>query len=252
MRDWMDSRKVQVKQALTDLRRDGANWMRGRVFEFYRAGVKSVSDGFPGKKVPDFAEVHRDAMRAIAEQSIGKLNAATFHIARTVEGTMRDLQFDVVSDVTLATGSVYEYRKELLDRLERAGVIGEDRRVVVGGRSWQVEKYVEMVARTSIANAFRSSQIRSFKSIDHDLVQVIGSTGCPLCRPFVGSVLSISGKSNDFPSVADARASGLFHPNCVHHMIAYMEEFTSKEDQEMIEAQTHVAKQQIKGEKKKS
>jgi len=56
-----------------------------------------------------------------------------------------------------------------------------------------------------------------------DLVYVSNhAEECPLCRPWEGRVLSISGGSSKYPSVSDARANGLFHANCRHSLNAYI------------------------------
>lgn len=52
-----------------------------------------------------------------------------------------------------------------------------------------------------------------------DLVIVTESPHpCPICKPWEHKVLSVAG-DNEHPSMAEARAAGLFHPHC-HHTIA--------------------------------
>jgi len=51
---------------------------------------------------------------------------------------------------------------------------------------------------------------------DFDLVQVSAHGGCDLCAPWEGAILSISGDTPGYPTVDEAEASGLFHPNCKH------------------------------------
>jgi hypothetical protein len=51
-------------------------------------------------------------------------------------------------------------------------------------------------------------------------------TTCPLCAPWLGRVLSILGNDPDRPSVAEARASGLWHPNCIHPAEAWYPGYT--------------------------
>lgn len=51
----------------------------------------------------------------------------------------------------------------------------------------------------------------------HDLVKVSTHSGaCELCQPWQGEVLSLTGKTPGYPTIQEARAAGLFHPNCLH------------------------------------
>jgi len=49
----------------------------------------------------------------------------------------------------------------------------------------------------------------------HDLVKVSTHRGaCELCQPWQGKVLSITGKTKGYRTLEEAKAAGLFHPNC--------------------------------------
>jgi hypothetical protein len=53
----------------------------------------------------------------------------------------------------------------------------------------------------------------------HDLVKIsTHSRACPLCVPWQGRILSITGKTDGYPTLEEAKAQGLFHPNCRHAM----------------------------------
>ena len=54
-------------------------------------------------------------------------------------------------------------------------------------------------------------------------VSTIGTT-CPICSRWQGVVLSISGKSPKYHSLDEAKASGLFHPNCKHTLGMFIPE----------------------------
>lgn len=55
-----------------------------------------------------------------------------------------------------------------------------------------------------------------------DLV-IVSSHGdaCPLCVPWEGRVLSITGKTEGYYTVDQAKAAGLMHPNCEHNTYSY-------------------------------
>lgn len=84
------------------------------------------------------------------------------------------------------------------------------------GRRWTLERYVDMLTRTSIVQAERQAFFAKSIEWGNDLVRVahLGHDDpCPLCQPFQGKVLSITGKTPGYMSVADAESYGLFHPN---------------------------------------
>lgn len=57
----------------------------------------------------------------------------------------------------------------------------------------------------------------------NDLMAVSGpEDGSSVCSDWVGAVVSVSGRSSDFPPLVEAVADGLFHPGCRHHLTPYV------------------------------
>ena len=95
------------------------------------------------------------------------------------------------------------------------------------GRQWSLDSYVEMGIRTGIANASRAGFDEAMERRGVDLVYCSAHAGaCPLCVPWEGQILSRSGMNPNYPSVDDALSSGLFHPNCGHVFLEYIEGFS--------------------------
>lgn len=85
------------------------------------------------------------------------------------------------------------------------------------GRRWHVPYRVEQVVAHQAGTASMDGWMQAVREQASDYVIVNRSpTACEICRPWVGRILSISGIDPDRPSVAEARRSGLWHPNCVH------------------------------------
>jgi hypothetical protein len=102
----------------------------------------------------------------------------------------------------------------MLDEMEQKGIIGF---VDKAGREWNIARYTEMLARTTVMNARNESKMNDWRLRGHDLVRVSShETVCEKCKPWEGAVLSISGETKKYPSLAEAREAGLFHPNCQH------------------------------------
>ncbi len=91
------------------------------------------------------------------------------------------------------------------------------------GRQWAPERYLEMVSRTLMAESQREAHEAAYAEAGVDLVKVsIQGTKCPKCNPWEGRVLSLTGATAGFPTVAEARGEGLFHPNCKHRLLAHV------------------------------
>lgn len=107
------------------------------------------------------------------------------------------------------------------------------------GRNWSLDTYAEMAARTAMGRAGVQAFVDTMAANGNDLVLVSDSPEeCPLCRPYEGKVLSISGATRGVArmaggrqvmvagSVAQARDAGLFHPNCTHRLTMFVEGYT--------------------------
>lgn len=92
------------------------------------------------------------------------------------------------------------------------------------GRQWNMRSYAEMVARTSTMEAHLQGTANRLGELGHDLVKVSRHVGpCEKCAPWEGKILSLTGKTPGFPTLAEAREAGLFHPNCKHAYGLYID-----------------------------
>lgn len=112
-------------------------------------------------------------------------------------------------------------KQRALNALANKGVVHF---VDQGGRRWGLDRYVDMALRTGYASASRAGFLASLEGRGKDLVYVSAHFGsCPLCVPWEGVMLSASGNDRRYPSLQEATASGLFHPNCRHVPLDYIE-----------------------------
>jgi len=92
------------------------------------------------------------------------------------------------------------------------------------GRKWNSDSYFSMLNRTLHANVARETYNSTVVDAGFDLVRVDGSSSDPdsPCLPWEGKILSVSGTSKKYPSLAEAEATGLHHPNCIHTESVYI------------------------------
>jgi hypothetical protein len=120
--------------------------------------------------------------------------------------------------------------QKALDELTDRSITGFTDRT---GKRWDLLGYVEMATRTAVSNAYDNLQNAALLRGGHDLIYTLTHStegSCPLCIPWLGKVLSLTGASTGdveisdvngqqvrvevFGTLAEARAAGLRHPNC--------------------------------------
>ncbi|HEU5475695.1 MAG TPA: phage minor capsid protein [Actinophytocola sp.] len=139
-------------------------------------------------------------------------------------------------ELDMQTGTITrrEAIARTVDRLLAAGV---DRFPAADGRAWHLDTYARMAGRTIAAQTAVQGQLDTMVADGRDLVIISDSAReCENCRPWERSVLSISGRSVGTVvdgrtvehAVADARAGGLWHPNCTHRADPFTPGLTAK------------------------
>ena len=138
-----------------------------------------------------------------------------------------------------ATGSRVNAPKDFVEELRREGISCF---IDKAGRHWSLHNYCTMVARTTTRQAEVLSVLTANPDQDLYMIKPHGTT-CKLCAPYEGRVYSKSGKSKDFPPLADAfgkidkngpnELTNTYlniHPNCLHVLIPWTEAGRSSEE----------------------
>lgn len=144
----------------------------------------------------------------------------------------------VSNEVEAGTKTRLEAASDALARFADEGITGfVDKR----GRKWELASYVEMAVRTHASRVMIDAHVGRIESAGVKLVMVSQAPyECPLCKPWEGKVLEINGPSGPHEvkarnaggggsvtvkvagSLEEARAAGLFHPNCRHSISMYL------------------------------
>lgn len=154
------------------------------------------------------------------------MNAADRYVLRKIN----DEYAGIVGRVSalVATGSITcqdAVQRELNDFANRGITSFVDK----AGRSWDMETYAEMATLTAIERATREGYLDTMQEFGYDLAQISDHYGaCPVCEAWQGVVISISGETHGYPSLADAENAGVFHPRCMHDLAVYHEGISPK------------------------
>jgi hypothetical protein len=172
-------------------------------------------------------------------------------ITRAVLDVYRSIVARASSSVLLGGLTRRQASQRALDQFATRGVTGF---VDSAGRSWELASYAEMAVRSVTARAAIEGHIDALAEIRIGLVIVSDAPlECPLCRQWEGEVLTLGTQSGPHTiraahavqpsgllartrtvavhvagSLTEARAAGLFHPNCRHSLAAYLPGVTTR------------------------
>lgn len=172
-------------------------------------------------------------------------------ITRAVTDTYRRIVTRVASGPLLGTVTRRQASQRALDQFAQRGVQSFTDR---SGRNWELASYAEMAVRSVTARAAIEGHIDALAEIGVGLVIVSDAPlECPLCARWEGEILTLSGQSGPHTiraehtiqpsglfaptrtlavhvagSLVEARAAGLFHPNCRHSLSAYLPGVTTR------------------------
>lgn len=216
----------------------------------YKTGADMAFIGVTAKEIASaytFGTANRRAMQVLAKTTYQPLSKMAQQIGRATLEYMKRENFESTQTVLKALGKFVD--SEFLRKTGIEGIAD----VVVGSSSWQkvareirqkiikdggvkvpyfkkdgtlhcfvnAQAYARMVARTTTANVLREATkdriLKDFED-DGDLVEIIGHSIFPNspCIPYEDKVLSLEGRTKGYTTIAEAKANGLFHPNCIH------------------------------------
>lgn len=197
------------------------------------------------RAIPYVAEgYYFDALKDLGKTVLGKPDTAKIDLMKRdafahVAGMTQNMLKTDVAFIRQASAEVFRVasatgitREEATQAL-LAKILGRPegfRFVDAGGRTWSNQAYCEMLSRTVLLNAGRQTYFDTCAENGEDVVRVtVSGNPCPACAVWENRLLSISGATEGLPTVEQATAAGLCHPNCTHSFVA-VGEFARSED----------------------
>lgn len=172
-------------------------------------------------------------------------------ITRAVTDAYRRIVSRASGNVLLGGMTRRQASQRALNQFAQQGITGF---VDAAGRNWNMASYAEMAVRSVTARAAVEGHIDALGELGIGLV--IASDApleCPLCAPWEGEVLTLSGESGPHTiraehaiqpsglfaptrtvavhvagSLVEARGAGFLHPNCRHSISAYLPGVTTR------------------------
>ncbi|MFB7617819.1 phage minor capsid protein [Kitasatospora sp. NPDC056181] len=242
--------RAGVEEIIAVLRQDAAGAIGQAVAQAYERGRQAavaelgmLPEGLraaAARDIPNAPAVDRLARAAVAEQEPvwQRILRAVLDIYRTVVGR---------ASATVLTGvnTRRQAAQRALDQFAGRGVTGFVDRA---GRSWEMASYAEMAVRTTTARAAVQGHTDRLQAMGQHLVIVSDSPlECERCEPWEGKVLALNGPPGEHTvrvehatedgrlvvvrvagTLPEARAGGLFHPNCRHSVSLFLPGVTTR------------------------
>lgn len=230
---WAERKLAEVQAMRREARQEVARLeararpeIRSVIDDSYRGGIAELRRDIAalGREAGEVAAANPRLLRMLVELEFGRTGSTHLRILRWVDDVYRRVIAEASGQVLAGTVSRREAAQRALNSFADRGVTGF---VDSAGRQWDLASYTEMSIRTSAGQASVAGYTDSIQSLGEDLVIVSDAPQeCPLCRPWEGRTLSLSGLHPRFPSIEQATNAGLFHPNCRHTIGIFIEGFT--------------------------
>ena len=206
------------------------------------AAKEAVRDGSEKTGVDvRYSKERADEMIGVLAGKSGKSLAAVFteNMAANVIDALRTATVAAMRENAVAGGTEKELARTLEQKWLGAAKDGETFQFVdAGGHVWDTKTYVAMNVRTNAMRVYNDCLADTIaRATGGDLVRVSsgGDPDCRLCFPWEGRILSLTGKTEGFPTYEQAREAGCFHPNCVH-TLEYVDELLDADEIELQKA----------------
>ncbi len=210
-----------LERQIVELAMTGASTAADAVTGAYEAGeVAALTDLREAVRVSGaFGGGNPASIRALAAETVRAVSSTHVRILREATDIYRAVVSDATGTVLTGSATRRDAAQQVLNRFATQGITGF---VDTAGRSWEAASYAEMAVRTSTMRAGVQGFADTLIANDSDLVIVSTSPrSCPRCGPWEGRVLSLSGRTPNYPTLDEAIGAGLHHPNCRHREHLY-------------------------------
>jgi Phage minor capsid protein 2 len=221
----------QIGEALRGLIGISRQWIQRYIPAEYRKGrVRArgsrlrASEEVSGETPSD--NIHRRSVEILAHNMYSDLTENIMLVGRRVEDLIREVTVGETLRATETGRPPRDAQRQIVKAMERNGITGY---IDSAGREWKPDRFAEMSARTTLAEAQNLGLLNQLEEDGADLVQITShKSSCPICAIYEGRVYSLSGLSDRWPSLRGTAFSVAYHtihPNCRHRLAPYSERY---------------------------
>jgi len=230
----------QYQVILANLRDEAAAWIELNVPLAYDVGIRFADLGIRNirraginlrrREREVFSQVHREAVAAIVEEMLRTTDYALAQIGRRADDLFRRIGVEEVAKGVVEGKARIEVSRRIKERLLREGrPVFLDRR----GRPWDLDRYSEMVARTTTREAMTQGTINRLREHGIQLAQVSAHHAADFCIYYENVIVSIGPEPHPVhPPISAIGGGPPFHPNCVHVLTPFVERLATQKEKE--------------------
>ncbi len=101
------------------------------------------------------------------------------------------------------------------------------------GRAWDLDRYSEMVARTTTREAMTQGTINRLREHGIRLAQVSAHNAQDFCIYYENAIVNIGDQPHPvYPPISAVNGGPPFHPNCVHVLTPFVERLASRQEKQ--------------------
>lgn len=212
-----------VVKILKNYRKSSGKYLKTALDAAMKDAVLQALEDLPGstEDLSFYQEFNEEFVQYTYQDTYSHVAALTDKMTTEIKSIIRQDMADI-----MRYASINGITRKKAYRLLKGEIIGKEPNFTFtdrAGRNWNAKGYLTMLSKTVMHNMQREVYLNTLANEGNDLVKVSShGTTCHKCRPYEGKVLSVSGQSEDYPSVSSAKANGLFHPNCKHRLMVYI------------------------------
>ena len=236
----------QYQTVLADLNDEAAAWIElnipraygaglefvdGSIADYRRAGInlRPRGSGATGRTEREvFAQIHREAVRAVTESMLDVMSKAAQQIGRRVDDVFRREGIRAVAQGIVEGRARVDVSREIERRLIAAGRPDFIDKL---GRHWPLDRYAEMVARTTTREAMTQGTIQRLREHGIQLAQVSAHHAADFCIYYENVIVCIGDEPHPvYPPISAIGGGPPFHPRCVHVLTPFVERLATEEE----------------------
>ena len=213
---------ARIRIELERLGVDVEKWTRQEIPQYYLDGANvalqdlkriGVDVGVEGA-----AAINAEAIKALTDETLQSFGESMRGISRSASRFIDNALKQQINFIIAEGRLTGEARRTVSDAIaEQLRANGLPALRDAAGKSWQADRYAAMLVRTKAVEARNQGLANKMLQNGYDLVQVTDhGTEHLACKKWEGKILSLTGKTKGYPTLEDAKAGGLFHPNCEH------------------------------------
>lgn len=219
----------EVQGILRELDEFSDEWIEQNIPRAYRAGwddafenpLINIPEGFADEiSYSSFAKINRQAVEVVAYNLQDMLQGATQMVGRQANDVFRHVGLMATQQRLITGEAITKTTAQMKESFVSQGITAFEDKL---GRTWNLDSYCEMVARTTTREATSMGTINRLTAGGYDLVQISEhEPTCGECAAIQGKVFSLSGNTEGYPRYDNYIP---VHPQCLHVLWSYQVKF---------------------------